>query len=140
MNFEYKVVGAPEKARRRRGAKTGSERLAMAFEEVLQAEAIDGWEYVRTDVVPVTERAGWFSRSREVTRAVMVFRRPLEAAWRRPGPEERARKTEAPAPRREPATNPELRPIGGSEPKVSADPDRKLAEIVRGPGSRPGDA
>lgn len=140
MNFEYKVIGAPEKTRRRRGAKTGSERLAVAFEEVLQAEAVDGWEYVRTDVVPVTERAGWFSHSREVSRAVMVFRRPLEAVWRRPGPDERARQTESAAPRREPAMNPELRPVGGSEPKLSADPDRKLAEIVRGPGSQPRDS
>ena len=136
MNYEYKVVGAPEKPKKRRGAKTGSDRVAAAFEEILSAEGVEGWEYLRTDMVPVTERPGWFSRSREVTRAVMVFRRPLEAVWRRPGPEERARSAEAAAPRREPAVGPAPTPLRGPEPKVSADPERRIAEIVRGPGSR----
>ena len=36
-------------------------------------------------------------------------------------------------------TSQRVRPVGGSEPKLSADPDRKLAEIVRGPGSQPQD-
>ena len=133
MNYEYKVVGAPEKPRRRRSAKTGSDRIAAAFEEILGDEAVDGWEYLRTDIVPVTERPGWFSRTRRVSRAVMVFRRPLEAVWRRPGPAEAAAKRRepsvGPAPARQPEPNPE----------VSADADRKLAEIVRGPGAPPRD-
>ena len=76
MAFEYKVVGAPEKPRRRRGARTPSARVAVAFEEVLGAEAVEGWEYLRTDLVPV-EEGGFFSRRKEVHRAVMVFRRAL---------------------------------------------------------------
>ena len=141
MNYEYKTVGAPERPRRVRGARSGSERFAAAFEEILVEEAVDGWEYFRTDTVPVTERAGWFSPSRTVNRAVLVFRRPLEAVWRRPSADEAAKPAEpvaAPAPpRREPALGPELRPVGAPEPKISADPDRRLAEIVRGPGPRP---
>lgn len=131
MNYEYKAVGAPEKPKRRRGAKTGSDRLAAAFEEVLRAEAVDGWEYLRTDTVPVTERAGWFSPTRRVSRAVMVFRRPLEAIWRRPGTEEAERIA-----RREPAVGTAPAEARGAEPTLSADPDRRLAEVVRGPGAR----
>lgn len=77
MQYEYKVVGAPEKGRRKRGAKTRSDRVAAAFEDVLAAEAVEGWEYQRTDLVPVDERRGMFGRRDEVHRAVMVFRRPL---------------------------------------------------------------
>ena len=143
MNYEYKVVGAPEKPKRRRGAKTGSDRLAVAFEEVLQAEAVEGWEYLRTDTVPVTERSGWFSPTRTVSRAVMVFRRPLEAVWRRPGPEESERRVKHPPapgetqPRHEPAVGTAPAEARGTAPTLSADPDRRLAEVVRGPGARP---
>lgn len=133
MNYEYKAVGAPEKPVRRRGAKRGSDRVAAAFEEALRAEAVDGWEYLRTDVVPVTERAGWFSRSREVSRAVMVFRRPLEAVWRQPA----GKSSDEAARRREPAVDAAPAPAPGPEPVLSAEPDRRIAEVVRGPGARP---
>ena len=77
MGYEYKCVGAPEKGKRKRGAKTRSDRVANAMEITIQAEAVDGWEYLRTDLVPCEERSGLFGRSHEVHRAVMVFRRAL---------------------------------------------------------------
>ena len=77
MPFEYKVVGAPEKGQRSRGARTRSDRVAAAFAKVLADEAVDGWEYLRTDIVPIEEKAGLFSRREEVRRAVMIFRRAL---------------------------------------------------------------
>ena len=105
--YEYKAVPAPEKGLRRRGLR-GAARLAAAFEEVLAAEAVDGWEYLRTDLVPVLEKPGPLSRPRQVTRAVMVFRRLLPAA---PVPEEAA----GGAGRAEPAlfTAPRLAPGAG---------------------------
>lgn len=78
--YEYKCVGAPEKARRAKGAKTRTDRVAMAMQDLIQTEAIDGWEYLRTDMVPVEEKAGLFSRPRESRRAVLVFRREKVAA------------------------------------------------------------
>ncbi|MBY8978093.1 hypothetical protein KHP62_19945 [Rhodobacteraceae bacterium NNCM2] len=75
MAIEYKAVGAPEKGRRKRGARSMSDRVAAAMEEILEREAVDGWEYLRTDLIPVEERSGWFGRAREVHRAVMIFRR-----------------------------------------------------------------
>lgn len=144
MNYEYKVVGGPERAKRRRGARTSSDRVAAAFEEILKAEAVEGWEYLRTDTVPVTERAGWFSPARTVSRAVLVFRRPLEAVWRRPGPEESERQADrtpkpTAAPRPEPSVGTAPKPVRGPDPALSAEPDRHLAEVVRGPGAPPRD-
>jgi hypothetical protein len=49
--------------------------VALAMQEVINAEAVDGWEYLRTDLVPVEEKAGFLSRTREVHRAVLIFRR-----------------------------------------------------------------
>ena len=126
MTFEYKAIGAPEKATRKRGLRSQSDRVALAFEEILQAEAVDGWEYLRTDLLPVTERAGWFGRGHEVHRAVMVFRRPLD----RVAPVE----SEATL-RRAPSVTPApVRPIA-PEPAVSDDPDLRIADAVRGPGN-----
>ncbi|MGR3716969.1 MAG: DUF4177 domain-containing protein [Thermohalobaculum sp.] len=126
MTFEYKTVGAPERAKRKRGLRSQSDRVAAAFEEILRAEAVDGWEYLRTDLLPVTERAGWFGRGHEVHRAVMVFRRPLD----RVAPVE----SEATL-RRAPSVTPApVRPIA-PEPAVSDDPDLRIADAVRGPGN-----
>lgn len=150
MSFEYKTVGAPEKGKRMRGARTPSDRAAAAFEDILDAEATDGWEYLRTDILPLTERRGWFGGTHEVHRAVMVFRRRLDHAAsgtplaRRDDMDLPLRTAPAPGPtlvsepragRREPELG-----AGRREPDVSVDPDRLLAEVVRGPGNpRPQD-
>lgn len=73
--YEYKCVGAPEKAKRRRGAKTRTDRVAHALQDLINREAVDGWEYQRTDLLPVEERTGLFSRMHETHRAVLIFRR-----------------------------------------------------------------
>ncbi|MEM9370335.1 MAG: hypothetical protein AAGA26_04165 [Pseudomonadota bacterium] len=73
--IEYKTVGAPERGRRRKGSRTRSDKVAAAMEDILRREAVDGWEYVRTDLIPVEERSGLFGRTRDVHRAVMVFKR-----------------------------------------------------------------
>lgn len=79
MTFEYKCVGAPERPKRLRGT-SRSDRVALAMQEVINAEAVDGWEYLRTDLVPVEEKPGFFSRTQEVHRAVLIFRRESAAA------------------------------------------------------------
>ncbi len=138
MTFEYKTVGAPEKAKRKRGSRTQSDRVAAAFEEILKDEAVDGWEYLRTDLLPVIERAGWFGRGHEVHRAVMVFRRPLD----RVAPvesEATLRRAPSVTPAATPAVTPAAAPTPerGSrlEPEISDDPDLRLADIVRAPGN-----
>lgn len=80
--YEYKCVGAPEKGKRTKGAKTRSDRVASVMQDIIADEAVDGWEYMRTDLVPVEEKAGIFSRPQEVHRAVLVFRRALQTQSR----------------------------------------------------------
>ncbi|MCH8166977.1 MAG: hypothetical protein IIC03_03500 [Proteobacteria bacterium] len=80
MTYEYKIIGAPEKGKRKRGMRRKSDRVAAAFADILKSEAVDGWEYQRTDLLPVIEGAGWFRRGHEVHRAVMVFRRARNRA------------------------------------------------------------
>jgi hypothetical protein len=132
MTFEYKTVGAPEKGKRQRGARSQSDRVAAAFDEVLQDEAVDGWEYLRTDLLPVTERSGWFGGAHEVHRAVMVFRRSLDQA--RSGQVTPALVDSAASLRRAPSVTPP--PEQAPAPEVSASPELRLADIVRGPGNR----
>ena len=130
MTFEYKTVGAPEKGKRQRGARSQSDRVVAAFDEVLQGEAVDGWEYLRTDLLPVTERSGWFSRGHEVHRAVMVFRRSLDRTQSKDAV--LAPVESAPTLRLAPSVMTTSAPA----PEVSADPDLRLTDIVRGPGNR----
>lgn len=82
--YEYKCVGAPERARRKRGAKTRTDRVAHAMQDIINAEAVDGWEYQRTDLVPIEERSGFLGRAVEAHRAVLIFRR-IAAGARRGG-------------------------------------------------------
>ena len=135
MTFEYKTVGAPEKAKRKRGLRSQSDRVAAAFEEILQAEAVDGWEYQSTDLLPVTESAGWFRRGHEVHRAVMVFRRPLDRAQVESDAMLHRAPSVTPASTPAAAPTPERRPR--LEPEISDDPDLRLADALRAPG-RPG--
>lgn len=75
MTVEYKCIGAPERPKRKRGMKTRSDRVAGAMQDIIATEAVDGWEYLRTDLIPVEEKAGLFGRVREVHRAVLIFHR-----------------------------------------------------------------
>jgi len=83
MDYEYKCVGGPERGKKAKSAKTRSDRVAVAMEEIIADEATDGWEYLRTDLVPVEEKTSFFSRTQEVHRAVMIFRRAIGPAPRR---------------------------------------------------------
>jgi hypothetical protein len=84
MRWEYKVVGAPERAGRHRGARTGSERAAAELAGLIEAHAVDGWEYDRTEILPVRERRGMLSQPVETHRAVVVFRRQRPEGGTRP--------------------------------------------------------
>ncbi len=113
---------------------------------------MDGWEYQRTDLLPVNERQSWFSRVQETHRAVMVFRRPVEDETIVPvavplsdSASEPSGATptlfrpirEAPplrtAPQPDPAPSPAME-RERREPTVEpvADPDMQIAAMVRG--------
>ncbi|MSU90544.1 hypothetical protein GE300_13110 [Rhodobacteraceae bacterium 2CG4] len=100
QHFEYKVVAAPRRAKRAKGAKTPAERFAFMLSEVMNAEARDGWEYLRADTLPAEEKKGMLSNPTEVYQTVLVFRRPVSSVVSEPAVARRnaARAVEAEAP------------------------------------------
>ncbi|QHQ34103.1 DUF4177 domain-containing protein [Algicella marina] len=80
QNFEYRVVSAPRKARRAKGAKTPQDRFARTLTDVINAEAENGWEYLRAESLPVEEKKGMLSSPTESYHSVLVFRRNVTAA------------------------------------------------------------
>ena len=71
---EYKVVPAPTKGVKAKGVKTPEARFALGVEQAINALATEGWEYVRSDVLPSEERQG-LTGSTTNWRTLMVFRR-----------------------------------------------------------------
>lgn len=106
--YEYKVIPAPARAERVRGMKTTAERFAHHLALAINAEAEEGWEYVRAETLPCEERKGLMGGTRRSTETVLIFRRALE--WveeeveAEPAHDPRA---EAPVERREPLFRPD---------------------------------
>jgi hypothetical protein len=76
---EYKVVPAPARAVKVRGLKTTEERFAHLLTETLNTQAADGWDYLRSETLPCTERKG-LTGTRTTTQVVLIFRRALNVA------------------------------------------------------------
>lgn len=79
QTYEYKVVPAPARSEKVRGAKTPADRFAQTLATVMNDLARDGWEYVRADTLPSEERTGLTKRM-TVYHSVLVFRRATAAA------------------------------------------------------------
>lgn len=79
MEYEYKVIPAPNKGQKAKGVRSSENRFAHALELRMNLLAADGWEYVRSDTLPSEERVG-LTQSRTVWRNLLVFRRPKLAA------------------------------------------------------------
>jgi hypothetical protein len=77
QQFEYKVIPAPDRGEKVRGAKTQGERYAQALTSVLNRMGREGWDYVRAEVLPSEERSG-LTRRTTVYHNVLVFRRALD--------------------------------------------------------------
>jgi len=77
IRYEYKVRPAPTKGRKVKGLKTPEARFAHTIEDAINVQGAEGWEYLRTDILPSEERQGLTS-SHTVYRTVMVFRRLIE--------------------------------------------------------------
>lgn len=78
--LEYKTIAAPQRAAKIRGIKGKDAQFARTIEDMIQAEAGNGWRYLRTDRFPVAEGGGLFSRSTTTERAVLIFVRDLPTA------------------------------------------------------------
>jgi hypothetical protein len=80
----YRCVPAPRRAKKGKGHRSAAEALAAAMEAAIAAEAAQGWEYLRTDLLPMESKAGLFSATAESHQGVMVFRRPALPAAAEP--------------------------------------------------------
>ena len=108
--FEYRIVPSPRRAKRAKGARTPQDRFARTLTEVINAEAAEGWEYLRADTLPVDEKKSMLSTATEVYQTVLVFRRVI-APVAQPAPAD----TPRPA-REEPSMSREK--VETSEPQV----------------------
>ena len=79
--FEYKVIPAPAKGRKAPGVKGAEARFAHTLEAALNEMAAEGWEYLRSDILPSEERQGLTS-SHTVYRSVLVFQRAVQEGER----------------------------------------------------------
>lgn len=113
--YEYRVVPAPNRAEKYRGARTTAERFAMTVATAMNDLGREGWEYLRADTLPCEERTGLTGRSTNY-HVLLVFRRPVDGAAEnrataprfeegpRLGPAESPVRPEGMAPRLGPAT------------------------------------
>lgn len=74
--YEYSVIPAPERGEKAKGAKSSTERYAVALAAALNEMAAQGWEYLRAEALPSEERTGLTGRA-TVYHNVLVFRRAL---------------------------------------------------------------
>ncbi|WP_130404960.1 DUF4177 domain-containing protein [Thalassococcus sp. S3] len=75
--YEYKVVAAPTKGEKAKGLRGAEARFAFAVEQVINRMAEDGWEYLRSDMLPSDERQG-LTGSTTNWRNLLVFCRPAQ--------------------------------------------------------------
>lgn len=80
QRYEYKVIATPRKVKRVRKVKGPQARFAHLLTETMNELAVDGWEYLRAENLPIDESQGVFKGSIETYQSVMVFRRALAVA------------------------------------------------------------
>lgn len=83
--FEYKVVPAPTQGLKAKGVKGTPARFANALETVMNDMGAEGWEYQRSDTLPVEERQGLTGKT-TTFQNMLVFRRTREATVAEPLP------------------------------------------------------
>jgi len=75
--FEYKVIPTPRRPRRAKGVKGEPARFANALTEAINEIAVGGWEFYKTETLPMDAKPGIFSKRIETFQSVMVFRRTI---------------------------------------------------------------
>jgi hypothetical protein len=123
--FEYRVIPAPRRGMKVKGARSGEARFAHALEEVMNRLGAEGWEYQRTDTLPCEERQGLTSKT-TVYRNMLVFRRELA------GEEALAPKLLGPPPAELPDASGAVRADSPAPPAPPAD------KAAAGPATAPG--
>ncbi|APX90578.1 hypothetical protein BV394_13335 [Brevirhabdus pacifica] len=99
--YEFTAIAAPRKGKSGKGVKGREAKFAHALGEVLNEMGADGWDYVRTDMLPCDERSGLLG-STTTDMHMMIFRRELPEQGRRGAGQVRA-DSRMPAPGRDQA-------------------------------------
>jgi len=81
--FEYKVIPAPKRRLKGKGVKGNEARFAHALEELMNPLGAEGWEYLRTDTLPMEERLGLTGRNKTFQN-MLVFRRRTDVVMEAP--------------------------------------------------------
>lgn len=74
--YEYKVIPSPLRTAKVKGLKSVAERFAHMLEGAVNSEALDGWEFLRSETLPCEERKGLTGTVKSF-QSVLVFRRAL---------------------------------------------------------------
>lgn len=151
-HYEYNVLPAPRRTKRAKGVKGEPAKFAHALTELMNLQAAEGWEYFKSETLPMESKSGVFKGVTESFQTVLIFRRALEdedegeiVAMTPPAPvqaePEPVIETPAPHLRQEPTiargpeTPPERAPLSFDEDNV--DPLKTLVEDHR--GTKPSD-
>lgn len=78
QRYEYKVIPAPRKGDKVKGAKTAGDRFAVTLTHLMNTLGAEGWEYLRADTLPCEERVGLTGKT-TTFQNMLVFRRALAA-------------------------------------------------------------
>lgn len=130
--FEYKVVPAPNRGEKAKGAKTPEARFAHALEALMNRLAAEGWEYLRADMLPSQERTG-LTGSTTHWRNMLVFRRAKPGSLEAFQPREVVEAVPVAAPevvtpvRVDP---PPLRPASGAERMLKDNGVEELSDVA----------
>lgn len=115
QSYEYQVIPAPDRGKRGKGAKGFAGRFANALSIALNEMAEDGWEYVRAESLPSTDRAGITRKKVESFQNVLVFRRPIAVETEEAALPVVPVMAPAPAEREDPPLNEEVQEVDDSE-------------------------
>lgn len=128
--FEYKVIAAPRKAAKVRGIKRGEDRFAASLAALMNELGAQGWEYQRTDTLPVESRAGMLGHTTRFHN-MLVFRRVISAPGNEvnvlPEPEASPAELQNPPaiqPAQSPASNGAENPASPADPSDQHNPDQ----------------
>lgn len=78
-SYEYKVVPAPRRGEKAKGAKSTADRFGVALAHAMNGLAAEGWEYLRAETLPCDERVGLTGTATHFHH-MLVFRRVLPGA------------------------------------------------------------
>jgi hypothetical protein len=116
MDYEYRVIPAPKRLKRIKGVSSMPELFAAMLTDAINAEARQGWEYVRSESLAAEEPAGWLRRAAMVEETMMIFRRERSRRVADRAGRDPADETEEVSPRHEGRT------AGAAEPRLSGRP------------------